>query len=80
MKVYASNNYGLMKPTEIEIEPNDSVENLKEAIRTAQKLPGGVDQIRLIFKGKQLEDGRSLGDYGIEDGDTVTVVRRLGGY
>jgi hypothetical protein len=37
------------------------------------------DQIRVIFKGKQLEDARCVKDYGICLGDSIHIVLRLRG-
>lgn len=37
------------------------------------------DEQRLIYKGKQLEDGRTLQEYGFQDLDTLHLVTRLRG-
>ena len=45
------------------VEPTDSVEHLKAEITKKTAIP--VEHQRLIYAGKQLEDGRTLEDYNI---------------
>ena len=54
-----------------------TAEDLKKCIEGEEGIP--VDQQRLIFGGKQLEDSRRLSEYGIEGGDTVQLILRLRG-
>ncbi|KAL6442180.1 hypothetical protein ACFW04_002458 [Cataglyphis niger] len=62
---------------EIDIEPTDKVERIKERVEEKEGIP--PQQQRLIFSGKQMNDEKTAQDYKVQGGSVLHLVLALRG-
>ena len=59
------------------VEPADEVKTIKLSLQEKEGIQ--VDQIRLIYSGKQLNDEKKIEEYNITAGGTIHMVLQLRG-
>ena len=65
------------KTITLDVSDSDTISSIKEKLHEKEGIP--VDQQRLVFNGKQLEDANTIGDYGIQADSNIHLVLRLRG-
>merc|ERR1740129_555207 len=65
------------RKTNFNFELDNTVRQVKEALQEKEGIQ--VEQIRLIYSGKQMSDECTLADYNVKPGSTVHMVLQLRG-
>jgi len=72
MKIFVKTPQG--KSFTLEVEPSDTIADVKRKIQEAEGIP--LEEQRLIFSGKQLENATTVKECNIQKESTILLVRR----
>jgi hypothetical protein len=61
----------------LDLNPNNTIDEVKDVIRHTQSID--MCQYRLIYKGKQLEEYRTLSEYDMKEGCMIFLAHRFKG-
>ena len=65
------------KAITINVNDSDRVEDIKRKIQAKEFIP--ADKQRLVYSGKEMIDGQTLGDYNVVKDSTVHMAIRMKG-
>ena len=73
MKIFVKNLTG--QTWTLDVKPTDTVESLMQMNYEKQQIPSNKQ--RLMFRGRQLEESRTIADYNIQEMSTIYLVLRI---
>ena len=72
MRISIENSIGTGAVIDLEVSPDDDMGSIKDIVCDNQGLD--PEQSMLVFKGKQLEDGFTVAECGLTEGDRIALM------